>query len=484
VPIRVKPQMVGLQSALVVGPEGQNLWTDDLGRIKVQFPWDRIGQKNQHSSCWLRVSSPWAGNELGGIHIPRIGQEVIVGFFGADPDLPICLGRAFNQLNQPPWNLPEQSALSGFRSRELTKEGGNSAAGRSNDLTFDDTDGKIQVQLKSDHQHSQLSLGHIARIEDNAGRKDLRGEGFELRSDGWGSVRTEKGLLLTTHGRSEAVGGILSRDELVTCLEKALFIAKDLGKIAAKCEGGQRETDAQQQLSEAVDALGHGASNEADAKGKTGGGQPVLGLSGAAGLVLATPQDFTQYAGVNIDTVAGNNQQHYAGQSLLHSAGKDIEQFAHKGEIRHIASEGKVIQQAQHNSFEITAEKSVNISSTEDSVVIHAKKSITLALEDGTYLRMEGGKVSIGMNGKFTVYSACHRFAPAATLPVAFPRFFKAERDDQAQKLLLHRTSKQADATPERRYQIFKGSGGRLQDKAGGDATSKLKDDETLNVKR
>ncbi|WP_139140393.1 type VI secretion system Vgr family protein, partial [Variovorax boronicumulans] len=185
-PTQPKPAMVGPQVALVVGPEGQNLWTDELGRIKVQFPWDRLGQKNQHSSCWVRVSSPWAGNQLGGIQIPRIGQEVIVSFVAGDADLPICMGRVHNQVNLPPWQLPGQSALSGFRSRELTEGGGNSAAGRSNHLILDDTAEKIQAQLKSDHQSSSLSLGAITRIEDNAGRKDPRGEGFELRTDAHG----------------------------------------------------------------------------------------------------------------------------------------------------------------------------------------------------------------------------------------------------------------------------------------------------------
>lgn len=99
---QAKPFTRGPQSALVVGPEGQNLWTDELGRIKVQFPWDRIGLKNQHSTCWIRVSSPWAGNQLGGVHIPRIGQEVIVDFIGGDPDLPVCTGRLHNQTNLPP----------------------------------------------------------------------------------------------------------------------------------------------------------------------------------------------------------------------------------------------------------------------------------------------------------------------------------------------------------------------------------------------
>ena len=231
---QAKPHTGGPQVAVVVGPEGENVWTDALGRIKVQFPWDRLGQHNQHSTCWLRVASQWAGNQLGAMHIPRIGQEVIVDFLGGDADLPICTGRVNNQNNLPPWALPAQSALSGFRSRELTKEGGNSAAGRSNHLILDDTDQQIQAQLKSDHQSSSLSLGHITRIEDNAGRKDARGEGFELRSDGHGVVRAKDGLLITTEGRSRAAG-------------HAKDMAETLSRLSAGREQHERLSDSAQQ---------------------------------------------------------------------------------------------------------------------------------------------------------------------------------------------------------------------------------------------
>jgi type VI secretion system secreted protein VgrG len=476
---QAKPFTRGPQSALVVGPVGQNIWTDDLGRIKVQFPWDRIGTKDQHSTCWIRVSSPWAGNQLGGIQLPRIGQEVIVDFLGGDPDLPICTGRAYNQANLPPWALPSQPALSGFRSRELTEEGGNSAAGRSNHLALDDTAGKIQAQLKSDHQHSQLSLGHITRIEDNAGRKDLRGEGFELRSDGWGAVRTDKGLLLSTNGRSQAIGGILSRDELVACLEQALAIAKDLGKAAAKCDAGARDTAPQQALSAAAEALGHGASNEVDAHGKAQGGQPVLALSGAAGIASVTPKDHTQYAGLNIDTVAGHNQQHYADQSILHTAGKDIGQFARTGDIRVIANEGKLIHQAQHNSVEITGEKAITIQSTEDGITIKARKSITLALDDGTYLRMAGGRVVWGMNGEYLVQTANYRINSPSTIGADFPSF---NRTDQAQQLKLHRMGDKGDSLANRAYSLIKASGGGTTAESGGDSISKLDKDTPFDI--
>ncbi|QSI32670.1 type VI secretion system tip protein VgrG [Variovorax sp. RKNM96] len=476
---QAKPFTRGPQSALVVGPAGQNIWTDELGRIKVQFPWDRIGRQNQHSTCWIRVSSPWAGNQLGGMQIPRIGQEVIVDFFGGDPDLPICTGRPYNQNNQPPWALPGQQALSGFRSRELTEEGGNSAAGRSNHIVLDDTAGQIQAQVKSDHQHSQLSLGHITRIEDNAGRKDARGEGFELRTDGWGAVRAEKGLLISTDGRSKAMGGLLSRDELVACLEQALAIARDLTKAAAKCEAGARETAPQQALSEAAQALGHGASNEANARGNAQGGQPVLALSGAAGIASVTPKDHIQYAGVNIDTVAGHNQQHYADQSILHTAGKDIGQFARTGDIHVIANEGKLIHQAQHNSVEITGEKAVTIQSTEDGITIKAKKNITLALDDGTYLRMGGGRVVWGMTGEYLVQTANYRINGPSTIGVDFPSFM---RMDQAQQLKLHRMGDKADGLPSRDFSVVKASGGASNSQSGGDAISRLEEDKPFDI--
>ena len=105
-----KPRTHGPETAVVCGPSADtaesNLYTDTLGRIKVQFHWDRYGQKNQNSSCWVRVSSAWAGNQLGAMHVPRVGQEVIVDFLGGDPDAPICTGRVYNQLNMPPWALP------------------------------------------------------------------------------------------------------------------------------------------------------------------------------------------------------------------------------------------------------------------------------------------------------------------------------------------------------------------------------------------
>ncbi|MQR01656.1 type VI secretion system Vgr family protein [Glaciimonas soli] len=321
----------------------------------------------------------------------------IVDFIGGNPDLPIIIGAVNNQNNLPPWNLPSQQALSGIRSREFSDNGGNSANGRSNHLILDDTQDKIQAQFKSDHQHSQISLGHIARIEDNAGRKDERGEGLEARTDGAAVVRAAKGLLLSTDGRNKAVGGMLSREELINGLEQALNIAKSLGQAAAAHEGSPRDADPQQGLTQAVEALGHGVGDEVNAKSNATAGQPIIAMSAPAGIASATPKDQTHYAGQHIDTVAGANQQHYAMGDILHAAGKNIESFAVDGDIRQIANKGKVIHQAQHNTMEYTADKTLSMTSVNDGATISGKKYILLQVGE-SYIRMTPDMIVI--NGR------------------------------------------------------------------------------------
>jgi hypothetical protein len=174
-----------------------------------------------------------------------------------------------------------------------------------------------------------------------------------------------KGLLISTDGRARAVGGILSRDELVRCLKQALDIAKGLGQAAADHQGGKRDPKPQQELTDAVDALGHGTGNETDATGSAAAGQPVIAISAEGGIASATPKDQIHYAGRNIDSIAGKNQQHYA-MGDLHTAAKNIEQFAVDGDVRQIANKGKIIQQAQHNTMEMTADKTLSITSVYD----------------------------------------------------------------------------------------------------------------------
>ena len=141
-----KPFVQGPQTAVVVGPAGEEIHTDKYGRVKVQFHWDRYGQKDQRSSCWVRVSSPWAGKSFGFVQLPRIGQEVVVDFLEGDPDQPLITGRVYNAEQMPPWDLPANATQSGV----LTRSSKGGTYGNANALRFEDKKGAEQLWLHAE----------------------------------------------------------------------------------------------------------------------------------------------------------------------------------------------------------------------------------------------------------------------------------------------------------------------------------------------
>jgi type VI secretion system secreted protein VgrG len=139
--------MQGLQTAKVVGPAGDEIYTDKFGRIKVQFHWDRYGKHDENSSCWIRVSQTWAGKGWGSVVIPRIEQEVIVAFLEGDPDQPIVTGCVYNADNPPPYGLPGSGVVSGLKSNTHKGKG-------MNEMTMNDTAGKEKITI-----HAQYDMG-------------------------------------------------------------------------------------------------------------------------------------------------------------------------------------------------------------------------------------------------------------------------------------------------------------------------------------
>ena len=142
-----KPLMHGPQTAIVVGKQGEEIWTDKYGRIKVQFHWDREGQRDENSSCWVRVAQGWAGKRWGSLYTPRIGQEVVVSFLEGDPDQPLVTGSVYNADTMPPCTLPENATRSTIKSHSSKGGGGY------NELRFEDKKGAEQVFL-----HAQKNL--------------------------------------------------------------------------------------------------------------------------------------------------------------------------------------------------------------------------------------------------------------------------------------------------------------------------------------
>jgi type VI secretion system secreted protein VgrG len=141
--IHPKPIIHGVQTAVVVGPAGNEIHCDRFGRVKIQFHWDRKSKKDDNSSWWVRVSSSWAGGNWGQISIPRIGQEVIVSFLEGDPDRPIIVGRVYNDQQMPPYSLPDNKTQSGIKSRSSTGGGGSDF----NEFRFEDKKGSEEIYL-------------------------------------------------------------------------------------------------------------------------------------------------------------------------------------------------------------------------------------------------------------------------------------------------------------------------------------------------
>jgi len=164
-----KPVVEGPQTAVVVGKGDQEIWTDEYGRVKLQFFWDREGQFDENSSCFVRVAQIWAGSKWGGIHLPRIGQEVIVDFLEGDPDRPIITGRVYNADNMPPYTLPDNQTQSGIKSRST--KGGN--PDNFNELRFEDKKGEEQVYIQAEKDMVTLVKHDQTNTIENDRKSDI-----------------------------------------------------------------------------------------------------------------------------------------------------------------------------------------------------------------------------------------------------------------------------------------------------------------------
>jgi type VI secretion system secreted protein VgrG len=147
-----RPVVAGPQSAVVVGPSGEEIFTDKYSRVKVQFAWDREGKNDASSSCWVRVGTPWAGKQWGMIHIPRIGQEVIVVFEEGDPDRPIIVGSVYNADQMPPYALPDNRTQSGVKTRSSLQ----GTTDNFNELRFEDKKDKEEVYFHAEKDFNRV----------------------------------------------------------------------------------------------------------------------------------------------------------------------------------------------------------------------------------------------------------------------------------------------------------------------------------------
>ncbi|MHB9836778.1 type VI secretion system Vgr family protein [Paraburkholderia terrae] len=376
---------VGVERAIVTGPDGREMWTDGYGRICCQLVPDREGNFDHNSFIWVSPMQPWQHGQTGTAAVPRIGSEIYLGYVNGNPDMPVMLGSTVNANNQPGWQLPRNQWLSGLRSR---MQGGVS----SNHLALDDTKGKQQAQLASDHGKSSLSVGYNTRIDGNEGRQDARGEGFELRTDLWGVLRAAMGLLLTTVARSGASGKVKEVAESIARLTQARAQHEDLSRLAQQHNAqtlDASQADAVRTIKTQNDAIRGNAENGNDFPELT---RPDMVLASAAGIAM-TATDSTHMASQNDHAItAGRDVSYSAGRAYHVSARGAVSLFAYQQGMKFIAAKGAWIAQAQNGPMSLAALGDVSISSTDGRVVITASKEVWIGA-GGSYIQINGSGI-------------------------------------------------------------------------------------------
>ncbi len=202
-----KPIVRGSQTAFVVGPSGEEIFTDKYGRVKVQFHWDRDGQVNQSSSCWVRVAQGWAGNKWGSMFIPRIGMEVIVHFLEGDPDQPIITGCVYNAQTMPPYTLPDE------KTKSTVKSNSSKGGGGFNEIRFEDKKGSEQVFVQAEKDAD-------IRVKNDAKEIVLNDRHLIVENDQREKVKKDKSLKVVGDHK-EKVDGTISVHAGGDFLEKA-----------------------------------------------------------------------------------------------------------------------------------------------------------------------------------------------------------------------------------------------------------------------
>ena len=401
------------QTAVVVGPADEEIYTDYLNRVKVKFSWDRQNPGDERASCWVRVSYPNAGQDWGGLNVPRIQQDVIVTFLDGDADRPVVTGRLYNNDQTPPWHTT--GTLSGYKSKEYKGNGFNQ-------LVLDDTTKQNRVQLYSTNTHAQLNLGYLVTQRGN-NRNNFYGSGFALSTDDFGAIVTHKGLYLSTHGRPGPQGTQLDATEATSQLEAGAVLTKSLSDTALKA--GAEALAGHAGLSDFIDATqdryegdGQGGANRFK--------ESILLAASPAGIGLASAKGTHVHAGTEVTLSSGTDTNIAAGKSLLASVAEKISLFTCNAGIKIFAAKGKVEVQAQSSDLDLIAEKVVRLLSTTSRIEIHAKEEVMISA-GGSFVKINASGITNGTSGKWIAQASMHEMPGPATKPYVMPHLLKPE---------------------------------------------------------
>lgn len=372
-----KPQIAGTVPARVTSPQEHDPYghIDIEGRYKVNFLFDRDSWKPGEESLWLRLARPYAG-DTHGLHLPLIpGTEVAIAFEQGDPDRPY-IAHALHDSQHP-----DHVTLG---KRDYTRNVLRTPA--NNKLRMEDLRGQEHIKLSTEHSgKSQLNLGHLVDSQ-----KQKRGEGFELRTDGWGAIRGGKGIFISADVQPKAQGQMLEMSDALGRLQQAGDQLDGLSTDAQAANAGPADVQAQLTLM-----------------------RDQLDTLKAAVVLLSAPQGIALTSGKHLQLAAQDNLMMNAGaeadisvvKRLFIGVGQGLNLFVRKLGIKLVANQGPVSVQAQNDTLELMARHGLEIISTEDEIRIIAKKKITLNA-GGSYITLDQSSIESGTQGDYNIKSA------------------------------------------------------------------------------
>ena len=378
-----KPFVQGLQTAVVVGPGGEEIHTDKYGRVKVQFHWDREGKKNDKSSCWVRVSHPWAGKNFGAIHIPRIGQEVVVDFLEGDPDQPLITGRVYNAEQMPPWDLPANATQSGL----LTRSSKGGAYGNANAIRFEDKKGSEQLWIHAEkNQDIEVENDETHSVGHDRSKTVDHDETTVVKHD-----RTE------TVGNNETISVGVDRTETVGSNETIAIGANRTETVGANetiTVGANRSVTVGSSETKTV-ALQRTHTVGVNETITVGGAQEIT--IGAA-QVVTVGLNQTINVGANQSESVGSNQSVSVGSSQTVKIGKDASETIGGGQTSSVGK-ARTTSVAQDDALKVGKNLVIDAG---DSVTIKTGSASITMKKDGT-ITIKGKDITVDGSGKINV---------------------------------------------------------------------------------
>ena len=401
-----RPVMAGTLPARVTSTVKNDIYAhiDKDGRYRVNLDFDRDTWKPGYESLWVRQSRPYAGDTYG-LHLPLLaGTEVSIAFEEGNPDRPYIAGVKHDSAHT------DHVTIQNYKRNVLRTPANNK-------IRLDDERGKEHIKVSTEYGgKSQLNLGHLV----DAG-KQQRGEGFELRTDLWGAVRAKKGIFISADAQDKAQGQVREMAPAMAILDGAQSQMKSLS------------TDAQTANADPADLSSQIALLQQSVKDLT---QAAILLSAPKGVAIASGEHLQLAASKNLIANAGNHADIGVVKNMFIGVGQALSVFVRKAGIRLFANKGAISVQAQNDLMELLAQKSIEITSTEDEIKITAKKKITLN-GGGSYIRLDACGIEAGTPGEYNVKAGYYGRKPKAKLTPELMAFPVIKSDDFNQSFIL-----------------------------------------------